>query len=55
MRIKMAENCLVLEVCFYTPRSENAIRSVGLLTNMKGFICVTNSLDHLGSPELSEI
>ncbi len=41
MRIKMPENCLVLEVCFYTPRSENVSMSMGLLTNMKGLIVVT--------------
>ena len=35
MRIKMPENCLVLEVCIYTPRNENVSMSMGLLTNMK--------------------
>ena len=30
MRIKMPENCLVLEVCFYTPRSEKVSMSMGL-------------------------
>ena len=30
MRIKMPENCLVLEVCFYTPRSENVSMIMGL-------------------------
>ena len=55
MRIKMPENCLVLEVCFYTPRSENVSMSMGLLTNMKGLIRITVFTGSSVIASLSEI